>query len=200
MSEWRLYDGEPPFFTTPAWYATLPRTPHLEQADHRPRLLAAAAQAGELIRILNLTTVVDLGCGDGGLLSLLPGMDAWGYALCPADIAGAVEARGVRAELLDVAAHPDRVRWGELVLATEFFEHLADPHAVAREIARHCRGIVCSSPANETGWSHYEFHAWAWDEDGYRALLEQAGFTVRRHERCGSYQVASAVSPEEVSR
>jgi hypothetical protein len=195
MSEWKLYDGEPPFFTTPAWYATLPRTPHLEQHDHAPRLHLAAHQAAGLAAELGVTTAVDLGCGDGGLMSLLPGLDTWGYALCPADVDGAVQARGVRAELLDVAAHPDRVRWGDLALATEFFEHLAGPHAMAREIARHCRGLVCSSPANETGWSHYEFHAWAWDEAGYRALLEQAGFEVRRHERCGSYQVLSAAAP-----
>jgi hypothetical protein len=194
VTEWKLFEGEPPFFTTPAWYATLPRTRHLEQHDHGPRLRYSALAAAALAAELGAVTAVDLGCGDGGLMSLLDGLECWGYALCPADIAGAAE-RGVRAELLDVAAHPDQVRWGELALATEFFEHLADPHAFAREVARHCRGIVCSSPASETGWYHYEFHAWAWDGDGYRALLEQAGFEVRQHAGVGSYQVISAVVP-----
>jgi 2-polyprenyl-3-methyl-5-hydroxy-6-metoxy-1,4-benzoquinol methylase len=192
MTEWKLFEGEPPFFTTPAWYAALPRTRHLEQHDHGPRLQYSALAVAALATQLGATTAVDLGCGDGGLMSLLGGLDVWGYALCPADIAGAAE-RGVRAELLDVVAHPEQVRWGEIALATEFFEHVADPHAMAREIARHCRGLVCSSPANETGQAHYEFHAWAWDGGGYRALVEQAGFEVRQHAGIGSYQVISAV-------
>lgn len=195
MSEWKLYDGEPPYYTTAAWYATLPRTPHLEQYDHGPRLRHAAGHATALAADLGLTTAVDLGCGDGGLMSLLPHLKARGYALCPADVAGARDDRGVDAELLDVVAHPEQVRWGELALATEFFEHLADPHAFAKVIAGHCRALVCSSPANEDGGAHYAFHAWAWDYAGYRALLEGAGWTVTRHDGIGTYQVASAVIP-----
>ena len=45
------------------------------------------------------------------------------------------------------------------------------------------------------GWAWDCGWAWAWDGDGYRALLEQAGFEVRQHAGVGSYQVISAVVP-----
>lgn len=136
-------------------------------------------------------SVVDLGCGDGGLLSLLPKeLPAWGYDLSPEAVSAARSKRGVDAHLLDVLSSP--VTWGQLAVATEMLEHLVDPHAWVRKIGRHCTKLVASSPAYETDRNHYEFHTWAWDKAGYAALMEQAGYTVAWHEIVGAAQILTA--------
>ena len=197
MAEWRLFDGPAPEWTTAEWYTPRERARHLEEPGHRGRLLLAAAHVLTLAASGWAGSVVDLGAGDGGLLSLIaPAVpDAWGYDLCRAAVDGAVADRGVYVDYLDVVAHPEAVRWGELAVATEFFEHLADPHAFAKVVAGHCRALVASSPATETAEAHYEFHCWAWDPPGYQALFEGAGWQVTRHEVGGAFQVISAVRP-----
>lgn len=194
MAEWRLFGGPAPEWTTAEWYAPRERARHLEEPGHRGRLLLAASHVLGLAAEDWVRTVVDLGAGDGGLLSLIgPAVEAWGYDLCPAAVAGANADRQVDVTYLDVVAAPGLVRWGDVAVATELFEHLADPHAFARTVAAHCRAVVASSPVNETPAWHYEFHTWAWDPPGYRALFEQAGLAVTRHEAGGSTQVLTAV-------
>jgi Methionine biosynthesis protein MetW. len=163
------------------------RAPHLEQAAHRPRLLAAAKAIRELGDGL---TVSDLGCGDGGLLSLLDGMDAHGYDFQPANAAGWAE-RGVKAEALDVFGEDwHRVRFGDVSVLTEVLEHLADPHGVLKRLPS--RFVVASSPRIETGQRHAEEHAWAWNEPGYARLFADAGWKVLRHDMLGWSQLIVA--------
>jgi hypothetical protein len=198
MTEWRLFEeGTVPHVSTPEFFAPFPRTPHLEQPDHRPRLLAAA----ELVRDLagdQARTLSDLGCGDGGLLSLVQASftSAWGYDLQPGNAEG-WPVRDVTAELLDVfGTGRDRARTGDVATMTEVLEHVADPHGVLRWLAGRSRYLVCSSPANETGDYHGPEHAWAWDMAGYTAMITGAGWAIRRHELCGRYQLVQAASPE----
>lgn len=195
MTEYRFFEppGEPEF-TTAAWYLGRERAPHLEQPDHGERLRVTHSCVRRALERTGAVTVVDLGCGDGGLLSLLDGVDAWGYDLCPANVKAARGERGVNASLLDVVRHPGGIVWGDLAVCTEMFEHLADPHGFARRIGRCCRAVVASSPANEDDRSHYEFHAWAWDMDGYARLIGQAGFEVTAHVLAGDYQVITGVN------
>jgi SAM-dependent methyltransferase len=196
MTEWKLFDGEPPEYTTREWYATRERAPHLEQDGHRGRLIAAAGHVTWLGDSLGLKTAVDLGCGDGGLLSLVrDDLDAWGYDISPAAVAAARVDRHVEAMYVDVVASPDLVSWADLAIATEFFEHLADPHGYAKLIGQHCKALVASSPAYETGSAHYEFHTWAWDMDGYAGMLRAAGFEIARHDLVAGHQVISGVRP-----
>jgi len=51
---------------------------------------------------------------------------------------------------------------------------------------------VASSPYVETNLSHDACHAWAWDEEGYRNLFEQSGWSVARHETVPYFQVILA--------
>lgn len=169
MAEYRFFDeGTRPHVSTFAFHAERERAPHLEQDDHRPRLLRVA----DLIRELKPKTVVDLGCGDGGLLSLLKSDDieAWGYDFQPSNYAGWQE-RGVEAHLADVLNPRRDVAWGEVAVLTEVLEHLADPHGVVAWVAENASYVVASSPWTDTPECHGAEHAWGWDVDGYRAMF-----------------------------
>jgi len=193
MPAWRLFEaGTVPECATAEWYADREAAPHLEQpGGHRERLLLTHRHVAALVAEHDLSSVVDLGCGDGGLLSLLEGVDAWGYDLCLANVEAAAR-RGVKVELLDLMA--DEPRWAELAVATELLEHLIDPHAFLRRIREHCRFLVCSSPADETPEHHPDYHLWAFDTAGYQELLVGAGWRPLRHQLVGRFQVVSAVA------
>lgn len=196
VNEWRLFpQGTIPEYTRPEWYASRERAPHLEQPDHGVRLRMTHHFISLVLAGLNLRSVTDLGCGDGGLLSLLPDVPRVGYDLCPANVTAARAERGVAAILLDVVHEPDRIQWGELAICTEVLEHLADPHGFVRLTAANARAVVASSPVNEDDRSHYEFHAWAWDMAGYRAMFEAAGFGVVAHTPVSGYQILAGVMP-----
>lgn len=184
-----------PECVTAEWHRPRERAPHLEQlGPQRNRLLAAAWHVHEACFLYNLRSVVDLGAGDGGLLSLLRGdLPAWGYDLCPANVVAALAERGVNVCYADLMDEHTHVEWGELAVCTEMLEHLLDPHAFLRRVAGHCRVIVASSPRTETDKDHYEHHLWAFDEDGYRELLEQAGYRIVRQQRVDWFQVVTAV-------
>lgn len=188
--EWRLFpEGTVPVFTTPEWYAGREHAPHLEQVGHRDRLMFTAAQVAREA-MTGLKSVVDLGAGDGGLLSLLgPAIRAWGYDLQPTNLAAA-KGRGVDVRYGDVLTGD--IEWGEIAVATEMLEHLIDPHAFVRKIAEHAKVLICSSPRLETADEHYEFHTWAWDSVGYRQLVEQGGWRVKRHTPVHGFQVIVA--------
>lgn len=195
MTEHRLFTGDVPHVSTPAFHADRERAAHLEQEAHRPRLVAAAgfvftASNLHIGRTRTEPTLSDLGCGDGGLLSLVQHrMEAWGYDFAPANATGWAE-RGVKAEALDVfGADSDQVRFGDITAVTEVLEHIADPHGAVRWIGEHSPFIVASSPWNETPDWHDECHAWAWDTDGYRALIEQGGYRILAHQKVRQFQV-----------
>lgn len=189
---WRLFpEGTIPEYTTPQWYADREHAPHLEQPSHRERLMQTAAYVAQAAFGRGLRTVVDLGAGDGGLLSLLgSGLHAWGYDLMPANVDAAKD-RGVDVRFGDVLTAD--LFWGQIAVCTEVLEHLVDPHAFVRRIAEHAEVLVCSSPADERPGRAYEFHTFAWDEQGYRALVEQAGFTVTAYRRVNRFHVLMAV-------
>lgn len=200
MGEWKLFEGDVPHVSTFDFHRERERAPHLEQPGHRPRLERArdlVVQAAEDV-LKNGSfadgpvTVSDLGCGDGGLLSLLDaydGIEAWGYDFQPSNAAGWAE-RNVYARALDVfGADRDQASVGQIAVVTEVLEHLADPHAAVRWIGEHARFVVASSPWQERPARHDECHAWAWDLAGYQALIRQGGYEVEVHDRVGPFQL-----------
>ncbi|MEU1272964.1 methyltransferase domain-containing protein [Streptomyces sp. NPDC005799] len=213
MAEYRLFpEGETPHVSTAAFHAHRERAPHLEQPVHRPRLEKALEFiATAYVQLANegqqQITLSDLGCGDGGLLQLVHQtiaardsqyvtFSAWGYDFQPSNEAGWRE-RGVTAEQADVfGTDRDAIQLGDIAVTTEVLEHVRDPHDAVRWIGAHSRYLVASSPWNETPESHDECHCWSWDQDGYRALIEQGGFTVLRHETVGQFQVVLAEQKE----
>lgn len=206
MTEHRLFTEEVPHVSTAQFHADRERAPHLEQDHHRPRLETAAGFVRQAVYELHAdisrpegqdgwVTVSDLGCGDGGLLSLLKGMPDqlhWGYDFQPSNEAGWRE-RGVDAELLDVfGAGRSEAALGEVSVMTEVLEHVADPEDVLRWVRAGSKRLVCSSPWNEGPGNHCPEHAWAWDMDGYAALLRRAGWQIERHEQVGLFQAVLA--------
>ena len=201
MSEWRLFkEGTVPEWTTPVWYAAREAAPHLEQEGHRERLLLTA----EFVNSVRPDLVIDVGCGDGGLLSIinLPLDNLVGYDLQQSNVDAALE-RGIVINLADVVgdqwwtkANRDRIleySSQTLIVASEMLEHLIDPHAFVRQL--HDSGaqwLVATSPYTETAASHYEYHTWAWDLAGYKKMLEDNGWRVVRQETAWISQVLLA--------
>ena len=198
MTEHRLFDGPTAHVSTPEFHRDRNRGAHLEDPGHRPRLFHAAGMVASAAMMVGPdATVSDLGCGDGGLLSLIGELvpNAWGYDFAPANAAGWAE-RGVNGRYADVfGADRDAVELGNVVVMTEVLEHLSDPHGVVAWVASPGRFLVASSPWGETPASHDECHAWAWDRDGYRDLIEGGGFQILRHENVGPFQVVMARCP-----
>jgi trans-aconitate methyltransferase len=198
--EARLFEeGTIPEWTTAAWYEGRARAPHLEQPGHRDRLLAAADYVAWCVEARGSRTAVDLGCGDGGLLSVLSrfpfkSFACWGYDLSPEAVEAARADRGVRAELLDFVA--EEPLWADVAVLTETLEHLVDPHAMLRRVRGHASFVVASSPRMETAERHYEFHAWAWDAPGYLAMFAAAGWRAVFHEPVSWFQVLLAERDE----
>lgn len=193
MAEWKFFgDGVIPECSTPEWYAGRDTAPHIDQPNHRPRLELARAHIVEVAERYEIDSLVDLGAGDGGLLSILPpDVNGWGYDLQPSNVVVA-ERRGVNVVYADVLN--DRIMWGDIAVATEMLEHLVDPRGFVRRVAGKAQALVASSPKDETPDDHYEHHLWAWDMYGYRWMLEESGMIVIRHDQCGPFQVVTAVS------
>jgi 2-polyprenyl-3-methyl-5-hydroxy-6-metoxy-1,4-benzoquinol methylase len=170
--------GTVPEWTKPEWHAERDRAPHLEQPGHTARLEKAAQL---LARVWSPgMRVVDLGAGDGGLLSLLdiPPHAKWGYE------------RGQDVRLGDCVA--EEIQWGDIAITTEMLEHLIDPHRFLKTIRHHSEFLVASSPWNESKQQHYEFHTWAWNVQGYARLISEAGWQIIEHETVSAFQIILA--------
>ena len=205
MAEWRKFpEGTIPEVTTAAWYRERERANHLGGDDphHRNRLRSAADAVLWFLHHRDFTTVGDFGAGDGGLRWHASHMWReegpprrvawWGYDLCPANVWAAREERKVNVKLYDFTRPGARLRFPDLAVMTETLEHLADPHNWLRVLARHCRALVCSSPADERPGASYEGHTWIWDEPGYAQLVERSGWKILTQWRVGPYQLINA--------
>lgn len=182
MSEWRLFSsGTVPVFTTREFFANHPWVPPEHQRGHAQRTAMVAELIADLHAKNPISSITDLGCGDGSLLTQLAhlGVPSWGYDAGLGNVKQAVQS-GLDVRQTDILA--GGLEYGELVVASEVVEHLVDPHGFVANLPG--RRIVLSSPSAENLFWHYVHHAWAWDIDGYRALVEDAGWTVIEHREC----------------
>lgn len=187
--EQRLVPRGHPLEDSAAFFRDRKHVPHLDRKPHQRRLYRCASLADELIQAHDLKSVSDLGCGDGGLLSIIRSpVEKWGYDVRKASVANArLGIKVIEADLLT-----DTFEVGDLVIITEMLEHLADPHGFLASLPRP-KVILASSPGRETkDGRHDHTHVWAWDEDGYRTMFEKAGFEVIHQEMVGNFQVLVA--------
>lgn len=128
---------------------------------------------------------LEVGCGDGHLLSLLPGGFRVAVDGSVRDL-GMARREGVNAV---VAASGDRLPFRSgfvLVCAFDVLEHVADDVSFLRECATllgpdGC--LVLTTPAGPELWSYldeYAGHHRRYTRAALRALLEEAGFRVER--------------------
>lgn len=200
----RFPPGESPVSTF-AYHEHRERAPHLEQPMHQWRLSEAARMVTDFVREHRSprTHIIDLGCGDGGLMSLIQQMngdyvDVSGYDFQPTNAAGWTE-RGVRAESLDFVSEWDRVPRADLYVCTEVLEHLEEPHELLRKIRERDAAVVCSSPHDEHEGSIDASHNWAWDVGGYTEMINGAGFHVIAIAVAGRFQVQMATPTRSVA-
>lgn len=201
MTIYRFYEeGVVPEFISAEWNQQRERADHWSDGMHQGRLLIAAEFVKNAVLQYDIKSVSDLGAGDGGLLSHLKpffqehNVDFWGYDLSLGNIKGATKDRNVNVSYADVVN--DDIEFGELSIATEFLEHLLDPMALVRKIGKNSKVLVASSPNGETPEAHYEYHTFGFDEDGYRELLTQGGFTPVAMGNFAHFQIHMGVKDE----
>lgn len=183
MTEWRLFPaGTVPDFTTPAFFEAHPWIDPIHQRGHAERTAMVADLVRKFVAEHKVTSIVDLGCGDGSLLGQirdLPMIPMWGYDAGTQNVHRA-QVAGLDVRPADLLTSP--VEYGDLIVATEVVEHLLDPHHFIASLPGD--KLILSSPSAETGDWHYVHHAWAWDMDGYAALAESCGWTIVDHVEC----------------
>lgn len=215
--EHRLFDpANPPEWLDPEWWNETPSCNHLDAPTgaHRVRLTAAAKAVHNVVAFdRRVKAVVDLGCGDGALLSLID-PEVWdrasgmGFDVIKDSIGYAMNVREVHAQLLNAVTQDWRkaactALWGFsdewpmtprpwLVVATEMLEHLENPHAFLRKLSGEAEWIAASSPWGETPDAHEWNHAWAWDEEGYAAMFHACGWEIVTQQRVGWSQLMTA--------
>lgn len=183
MTEYRLFpEGTVPVYSLPNFFEQHPWINPDHQRGHQQRMDMTEALVRSYLADTELSTVTDLGCGDGSLLGRLQDLPQrmWGYD------AGSQNVQQGQHHGLDVRQgnlyDPVDFEYGDLLVCTEVVEHLLDPHRyVAGLPGSH---LILSSPSAETNEWYYEHHTWAWDLDGYKALAEEAGWTVLRQVEC----------------
>ena len=174
--EWKFFEGESPEFSTRDWHEGRESAHHLDEVTHVNRLLKASEFISKAVE-LGASSVVDLGCGDGGLLFLIKDQPyrSWGYDLMPTNVDHAVNFRGVDARYTDFKKDSD-IEYGDVAVMTEVLEHLEFPHETIKNLPS--KFLIASSPFIENNEVHYEFHLWAWDVDGYKKMIEDSGYKV----------------------
>lgn len=181
MAEWKLFEGDVAPFTDDDFYRDREAAHHMEEEGHATRLLRALDFAVYAKDKLECETFSDLGCGDGGWVEAAgrAGLTAWGYDMQPKNVEYAQNHRHVDVRLTNFE-QDDAIKYGDCSILTEVLEHVSNPHELIHNLPS--RVVVASSPRWETADDHYEFHNWAWDMEGYAALIESGGFTVVKHE------------------
>lgn len=198
----KLFTADFPHVSTFEFHEKRERVAHWEQPHHYPRLKKAFDFTLDAVREFEHqifdrnVNVVDLGCGDGGLLAQLtriPNVRAFGYDFQPSNPEGWLE-RGVLLDAMkmDFVKYWDEVKRADLYIMTEVLEHLANPHAMLSNIRSRNARLIASSPWTEHAESHDECHAWAWDNEGYENMITNAGFVIVRTENVGMFQVVYA--------
>jgi SAM-dependent methyltransferase len=180
------------------------------KADHVVSLVASAR--------LDSERVLEVGCGDGALLAELSSR-GFGGTFAGYDISeAAVELARSRAipraslDVFDGARLPVDDHAFDLGLLSHVLEHVEDPRALLREVARACRALIVEVPLerNASGGravkrtsSEQIGHVRALDRAAVRGMVEKAGLRVAA-ELLDPLPVAvhmfSAVSPAERAR
>lgn len=183
--KYRCYDPQnPPEWLDPDWWEDGPNVDHASNWVHRERLQAAADAGVRLCRDECVPGLTDVGCHEGGVLSLLPEpyrSASWGYEITDACVSHGVK---LGLDIRKANVSNEFVPISPVVVCTEVLEHQAEPDEfLHRLLELGAERAVFSSPHSETPQEgcHEWNHAWAWDRVGYAELIQQNGWMIERH-------------------
>ncbi len=162
------------FFSTQEFHTPREEADHINQPNHRTRLLEVARLIKELNDIDPILSWIDYGCGNGGLLSVVDCvLNKRGYDWMPKNVEAA-ERYGRPVRLKNFLA--DEPEECDLATTTEVLEHLQDPHGFVRKLK--CKYLILSVPEGETPQGHDPVHVWGWDREGIHNLLTNNGYEI----------------------
>jgi hypothetical protein len=181
VTEWKLFDGDNPRASTVEFFAVHPWVPPEHQLGHAQRTAMVFELVQAVVDAEQPASISDLGCGDGTLMENLVrlGLSVWGYDAGTANVQVAT-GKGLNVRQANLLA--GGLEYGELITCSEVIEHMARPHEFVASLPG--RLLILSSPSAETGDWHYYDHTWAWDLEGYAALVEGAGWQVADQREC----------------
>lgn len=148
-------------------------------SDHRLRVRITA----ELIAWLKPNSVIDPACGDGSIIAAADSI----YPFSSMALSD-VSAPNIEKVRNSLGYHHARVRSVEdaltdyegvadVVVLTEFLEHIEDPVAILKLARSKAKLVVASSPLwdGKTTDSNPE-HLWSFDAEGYQNILTDGGW------------------------
>jgi hypothetical protein len=165
------------------FYKNLELADHINQDNHRPRLMQVLDYIVELASGDSNLNICDFGCGNGGLIreieNKLPNK-IWGYDLLPANVDDAHSKGNTRnISYKDFVTDEVGLEYPDIAICTEVLEHLVDPDTFLKKLLNNnVQCIVASSPDYETPNYHAPFHLWVFNGDSYKEMFEQAGWKV----------------------
>ena len=164
------------YFSTQEFHNDREEADHINQPNHRPRLLEVASLIEELCKKEKIKSWIDYGCGNGGLLSVVDCVPhKKGYDFMPKNVEAAQKLGRPVTFKNFLEDEPEKC---DLATATEVMEHLQDPHGFVRKLK--CKYLIVSTPEGEHPHGHYEFHVWGWNRQGMHDLLTNNGYEVMK--------------------
>lgn len=137
---------------------------------------------GGLIAWMKPSTVCDPACGDASLLQaahmLHPFQMAYLGDISRPNIENLRVAFPYRTNIADATDTLDSIPKVDLVVLTEFLEHVPDPDSILRLARSKAAMLVASSLLSEPADSDNAEHLWAWDAEGYQAMLKNTGWKI----------------------
>lgn len=183
----------------------------LANTGHAQRLYQSIDMIKKLIEQKNISSVTDFGCGNGGLLSKLidyKNIEYSGFDLIPQNIQYARKKYQLNNCYLydflnetyiyeekydDIKYKENELKFNQMSIMTETLEHLEEPHKFLERTSKYSKYLHASVPSNENQFSSYELHIWAWDEIGFRNMIEQ-NFDILDYYNNGVTQYINASS------
>jgi 2-polyprenyl-3-methyl-5-hydroxy-6-metoxy-1,4-benzoquinol methylase len=168
------------------WYKGRELADHINQDNHRPRLMQVLEYLTQIVGDDSEITIADFGCGNGGLIreieSKLPNK-IWGYDLQPTNIEDAIQ-KGNSENIKYLDFINESIEFPDIAIATEVLEHLVDPDAfIKRLLDNGVKYIIASSPDYETPTYHAPFHLWVFNGDSYKEMFVTSGWDVILHHK-----------------
>ena len=201
-----LFSERPEWVCNEDWQSSHVAAHHIDEEHHCMRLLAVKAFIEFSHKFLNVRSIVDIGCGDGGLLESvkrlnLPDLKLRGYDYSRTCYDYAINTR----KLDGIVSHMnferkiDEIDNADCYVCSEVLEHLETPRDFLKSlrISKKFNIFIASSPTTDTRENHYIHHAWAWDNEGYIKMFMELGFEFLKGILVDGFQVVLCKNKEE---